>query len=619
MRGRERAGLWRAWTVTLVTGFLVAAQTAPSSAGVDRLAAQPAVSVRAPVPAAAAVPGWTGPVEVAPPRGLISALACGSAASCLAVDQHGFAFAYDAGSWSPGQRVSASPLSSVSCAVPSWCVTVGRGGYAVFDGVGWSAPRPVPGVPVPEQVSCPSASFCLVADRDGASAAFDGATWSAVPGPGPTNLFFDVSCVSRAFCLAVDGAGAAHRLSAGRWVPAGSTGLASGHAHHLTCVSRTFCLAVDRSATVFDGTSWSTPVRLTTSPDEMGLTCVDLTFCLATESFGTVHLYDGSAWSVPPNLQSADRVGLVDCFSRTFCVATARVDGSVHSFDGTGWSPRLVIDRFQTGDLTGSSCPTRTFCMVIDSSGFAVRYTDGKWTQRYIGSPFVRYQRVSCTGPTFCLAIGDGGWTRYDGTRWLPVQALGLLFGLGEVSCVSATFCVGVGGHQVGIFDGQRWLAPIDLPALVSLSMVSCVDPGFCIAADATIPAEIHAFDGAAWHRSARFSTGRAFSSLACASRTFCMAVTFDGQETRFDGTRWSPMRRIGGTAVSGLTGLACAPGPAHFCQAIDVRSATAFTFRNGAWTRRPGVGGAQFAELSCADPTFCISPSSSGRVWLWR
>jgi hypothetical protein len=203
---------------------------------------------------------------------------------------------------------------------------------------------------------------------------------------------------------------------------------------------------------------------------------------------------------------------------------------------------------------------------------------------------------VSCSAANECATIGDGGAeenaaAHWNGRRWSLDAISRGGDGLVAVDCIDATFCVAVGannltGHPyIERWDGHRWnksLVP-KMPGAswTSLSDVTCLSRTMCIVVGVmpqpgqTVPL-IGRFDGHTWAYHAgpvQFSGNdatNAFSSVACMTRTDCVAVGADddGSSTvgqsfaeHFDGTRWKvvPVEVAPGGSLSYLVDVSCA------------------------------------------------------------
>ena len=103
--------------------------------------------------------------------------------------------------------------------------------------------------------------------------------------------------------------------------------------------------------------------------------------------------------------------------------------------------------------------------------------------------------------------------------------------------------------------------------------------------------------------------------AVACAAQNFCMAVTDNADDelsqTTWNGTNWSPLKATGLTGVAVVDSLSC-PGD-HLCMMGVGTELTVFPgyveMWNGTdWASVSPVTGADYYEVSCASPDFCMA-----------
>jgi hypothetical protein len=161
---------------------------------------------------------------------------------------------------------------------------------------------------------------------------------------------------------------------------------------------------------------------------------------------------------------------------------------------------------------------------------------------------------VSCTGPTFCMAVGGHGNSvaaqQWNGSAWVssPVHNGSLLESqLTGVSCVSSSFCLAVGNDTssdytsssvlVEQWNGSTWtlVATSSAPSDSYLAGVDCSSPTFCMAAgwiNAALPTAYLpmalTFNGSTVANAPPVNlpaaTGSFFYGVNCASSTYCLA-----------------------------------------------------------------------------------------------
>jgi hypothetical protein len=216
--------------------------------------------------------------------------------------------------------------------------------------------------------------------------------------------------------------------------------------------------------------------------------------------------------------------------------------------------------------------------------------------------------------PVATPVSNDGGWTFYgEEDSW------------GSVSCASSQFCMAGGSNsrrlngtyqtaQFVLFDGISWkvtLAQVpERDQNIDLS-VSCPSFGWCIVYN-NVYYGYWIYSKGAWS-SEHMLPVRADQygeiALACASRTFCMALGSPTKFAVYDGNTWRTGRIQGGSPDGFVGGLACAPGT-HLCVVgVDnFGSLNLLTYNGSRWrvSYRNLAFPASRLESSCA-AAFCL------------
>jgi hypothetical protein len=199
------------------------------------------------------------------------------------------------------------------------------------------------------------------------------------------------------------------------------------------------------------------------------------------------------------------------------------------------------------GSVSSVDCVTANWCMVVDQSGQAVRYHDGRWDRpvRVETTPGVGgLQTVSCGSRNHCIALDfEGRVTRFSGSFWTKPAYVASGVTLEAVSCPTAKSCLAI-GNRVARWNGSAWrVSSSALPSKRDLTHLSCSSPGFCMA---TFRRRLHGdtyawkYRGGTWSSSARFAkTQDDDFFLSCTSRRFCMASGDPFEYERWDGSHW--------------------------------------------------------------------------------
>ena len=285
----------------------------------------------------------------------------------------------------------------------------------------------------------------------------------------------------------------------------------------ISCSGPAFCMAVgtyDGSVTqltlteMWNGTSWSivpSPNGSTTNYNSLsGISCTSATSCIATGAYfdGTVthtlaESWDGHSWTilatVDPSTATGNKsqaLGGIVCMSAIACTAVGNYTVGVNTqqtlveqWNGTTWS---VIPSPNVGAgnnfLGGLSCPLPTSCMALGSAGglpLFESWNGSAWTvvsnPNPAGALSVELNDVTCTNPSFCVAVGDQQVAAmsypsliemWNGTSWSIVPSPSVPSSdenvLDGVSCTDPTNCVAA-GHWSDVHDTtdqtfiERW------------------------------------------------------------------------------------------------------------------------------------------------------------------
>ncbi len=322
-----------------------------------------------------------------------------------------------------------------------------------------------------------------------------------------------------------------------------------------------------------------------------------------------------SSWviSSSPNPGSgnyrANELKSVSCTSVTSCMAVGYYNSAgppyfglplVETWDGTAWTIGPSPD---TGFLGGVSCTNSANCMVISTDGDIEHWNGASWTTDIRGVADQSLSGVSCTSPTFCVAVGSSAGSgsantlveTWDGMSWSitpspnPPSGPNPYNDLNGVSCSSPISCVAVGGQYGGYpastpivetWDGTSWSIPAtpSTDDYSSLNGVSCTGSAQCVAVGQDNGNSlIEMWDGTAWSVAPGANPG-GLSNVSCSSPDFCAAVTGGGRVTGtgryglgewiWGGSTWTFSNSPApGRSVNQLLGVACANS--NYCAAV--------------------------------------------------
>lgn len=125
------------------------------------------------------------------------------------------------------------------------------------------------------------------------------------------------------------------------------------------------------SAYRFNGSTWESAGYTGDEVKDFSVSCASSHFCASAGR--KTSIYDGTSWGDTTRLERNDGgLSAVSCPSRTFC-ALINTSGGAYLFDGDGWGPRTRIDTREYAEAS-VSCPTRDFCAAVNTRGNAVFY-----------------------------------------------------------------------------------------------------------------------------------------------------------------------------------------------------------------------------------------------------
>jgi hypothetical protein len=279
------------------------------------------------------------------------------------------------------------------------------------------------------------------------------------------------------------------------------------------------------------------------------------------------------------------------------------------------WHTPLRLESARNGGLTAAACaPTGKLCVVVDTSGYALKSTNPTGSTKVWSRPFRidavkggALTGISCPATNLCVAVdavGDvvtstnpaGGakaWSkpvRIDSATLGP----GVYAGLAAVSCPTTTLCVAVDSAKPGNVlttinptgGAAAWTVIKKVGAV--LSSVSCASSSFCVAAGTnTYVSTYPASPAAGWHATGVQTGGGTFSGIACPSLSLCVAVGFGNTSTGLATTATTPR---GGAAD--WTTVTIQPDP-------------------------PNAGAGLFDGIGCLSSSYCVALDSVDNVFV--
>ncbi len=281
-----------------------------------------------------------------------------------------------------------------------------------------------------------------------------------------------------------------------------------------------------------------------------------------------------SAWHSLTVTAPSHAAGLVNIHVTTNYGTSQAKAANAYLFIGPSrpisWSNVQTADPSQ-GETKSVSCPTDTFCAMVDLNGFA---------------------------------------TIYDGQQWSSLRQVGI-GPLWNISCAAANSCLATGTAKTAIYNGAGWVSGPPLPATSIVSKVDCPSTTFCLARDA-ITGGFYTYDGHGW--TAVANPDRNLTDFSCATVTFCVAVDNQGFGVTFDGTTWSATTAI----LSGTPLIAVSCPTTTFCAAMAVGGAPGtrtVMFDGSSWSAPIAADSYTGEALDCSSATFCVIADGGGRI----
>ena len=317
--------------------------------------------------------------------------------------------------------------------------------------------------------------------------------------------------------------------------------------------------------------------------------------------------------------------------------------------------------RGSDASLNSVVCLTPNNCVAVGNynaqppvaHGLVERWNGHRWS--VVRTPGVKYfallSGVSCTTPTFCMAVGwRTGQTlaeRWNGASWSIVPSANRPRwsdnSLEGVSCRTSKDCFAVGTYfggygeytEIQHWDGKHWVlvsspdvTPVANPGNDLLG-ISCTTGSACVAVGGTGTAAgalAEQWNGRGWHlmsTAAGSRRGDVLRAVKCTSETNCFAVGYTSADKtlveRWNGTTWTIMASPSRSANNALLGVKCVTDTD--CVAVGGESLGAPSigsrliehWKGTAWSIVPSTGPAPTAQsylsgVSCSKAGDCFA-----------
>jgi len=290
----------------------------------------------------------------------------------------------------------------------------------------------------------------------------------------------------------------------------------------------------------------------------LAVACIAIALQLAISAESNA---DAIIWTASPLVNVTAVETAVSCASPTFCVAVGyqQPTGGVHQtfiemWDGTSWTVSPSPDQSSSDDvLNAISCTTPTFCIAVGQSlsGNSFETLIEQWN-----------------GQAWNI-IPSPNWSSGPGSSY-PNELYG-------VSCPSSTFCEAVGytltfnidspvsQTLVETWNGTSWslTSSPNMSDLDKLYSVACTSGTFCLADGSASQSLAEEWNGIAW--SIVPGPDVSAQTISCTTPTFCMAAGNEAvsgsNETlieAWNGTTWKVSPSQSQSSPSLLSGISC-------------------------------------------------------------
>jgi hypothetical protein len=213
---------------------------------------------------------------------------------------------------------------------------------------------------------------------------------------------------------------------------------------------------------VYDGSGWRSAGAIDSGNVVEAVSCASSSFCVAVDDNGGALTFNGSSWSGSVAIDGANQLYTVSCPSSSFCAAGDNASNVVTD-NGGNRSVSKISGADGVGLVRSVSCPTPSFCAAAldtQNGNDAFFYGGGTWSDGGVDdSNSYEVASIACpysvSGARLCLAVdGGGNYTYYNGQTWsAPIQIDSAA--LTSVSCSDPSFCVAVDDSGNALVNGS--------------------------------------------------------------------------------------------------------------------------------------------------------------------
>ena len=359
------------------------------------------------------------------------------------------------------------------------------------------------------------------------------------------------------------------------------------------------------------------PQPITGNPSYIG--CTSATFCMLL-GYRSYQTWNGANWTTAQMLpQISTGQGAMTCAPPSFCMWVGH-DAAL-TYDAGTWSGAVPVPALGPNDSPNSvSCTSPTFCIAVTFDGNTELWNGSIWS---LGPPFgktgVGYgDSVWCASPSMCWTQGGDQW---NGSGWSEVQSANGAGGYSiEVSCASPTFCVQANDvGQMSSYSGGAWsqmISPWPSAPQDYEVRIDCPSSTFCIstASDSSRDALVATWNGMTWTAPATLHTSVRNPIIGCPTSASCMEVDsslphLNGRVTTYSGGTWGSSQLV--TPANEIQEVSCVSGGT--CHTTDY-AGNVRTFDGTTWGQPTAVDPASgVTSISCGTDTFCAVVDDTG------
>ena len=460
----------------------------------------------------------------------------------------------------------------------------------------------------------------------------------------------------------------------------------------VSCASANLCAIVDSNGDILTSTNpfgatggWRvTHIAIASAPASgacglggppdiclAGISCPSATLCVAVGSYDPPALGAGASGPVTGAIESsttptagpqawaltdADPGTVIDdiaCPSVALCVAVDS-DGAVLVSTTPAKASSWTEARVDGGrSLQAISCPSVKLCVAVDNFGGVLASTSpagGRKLWHRTATPLTSLSSVSCPSAKLCLAADQGSGKLIVATKpgsvtavWRAAQPSS---GASSVYCESASLCLSTTSStngSPGIQTSSSAANPSSWKANASgqaFTRMACASSSDCIAVNGSASAPRTTTDAsgasAAWQALTIAGDGdNGLAAIACPSTSLCVTGDDNGRVLTFDPATGRPRKVTTATLDLGANvgAIACPTAQQCVAAADDIGgigfdgASTTFVSSNpgggaaGAWTKRSlPVASADFQQLDGAScPSATKCLLSDGSGQVWE